>query len=58
MTGSKRQRFMAQTAYCMKCKSHNEVLNGTEVVWKNGMKALKGTCKSCGTKVNKILGKA
>jgi endogenous inhibitor of DNA gyrase (YacG/DUF329 family) len=48
---------MAQ-AYCVKCSKNVEVSNGEEVVWKNGMKALKGKCPTCGTTVNRILGKA
>ena len=43
---------------CMKCKKQVEIKNGKEVVFKNGMKALKGECPECGTKVCRILGKA
>ena len=32
--------------------------NEKEVTMKNGMKALKGTCGKCGTKVFRIVGKA
>ncbi len=35
----------------MKCKETVEIKNGTEVVMKNGMKAMKGECPKCGTKV-------
>lgn len=42
----------------MKCKEQVEIQNGAEVVMKNGMKAMKGECGSCGTKVFRILGKA
>lgn len=45
-------------AYCVKCKEKREISDAEEVVMKNGMKALKGTCPECGTKVFKILGKA
>ncbi|MFA5858004.1 MAG: DUF5679 domain-containing protein [Elusimicrobiota bacterium] len=31
--------------------------DGVEVVMKNGMKALKGVCPDCGTKVFRIIGK-
>ncbi|MBU0615090.1 MAG: hypothetical protein KJ601_03275 [Nanoarchaeota archaeon] len=43
---------------CMKCKKEVEIKNPEEVVMKNGMKAAKGTCGACGTKVFRILGKA
>ncbi len=43
---------------CMKCKKQVEIKDGKEVVFKNGMKALKGKCPECGTTVCRILGKA
>ncbi len=43
---------------CMKCKKEVEIKNPKEVVMKNGMKAVKGECPVCGTKVFRILGKA
>lgn len=43
---------------CMKCKQGVEIKNGKETVMKNGMKAMKGECPKCGTKVFRILGKA
>lgn len=43
---------------CMKCKKTVEISKGQEVVMKNGMKAIKGECATCGTKVFRILGKA
>jgi len=43
---------------CMKCKKQVEIQSGKEVVMKNGMKAMKGECAKCGTKVFRILGKA
>jgi hypothetical protein len=42
----------------MKCKEQVEIQNSEEVVMKNGMKAVKGSCGACGTKVFRILGKA
>ncbi len=42
----------------MKCKKEVEMKNSKEVVMKNGMKAAKGECPACGTKVFRILGKA
>ncbi|MBU0573867.1 MAG: DUF5679 domain-containing protein [Candidatus Margulisiibacteriota bacterium] len=46
---------MAQ-AYCVKCKKKVEVKDAKEVTMKNGRKALKGVCPTCGTKVFKIGG--
>jgi len=43
---------------CMKCKKEVEIKNGKEIVMKNKMKAMKGTCTKCGTKMFKITGKA
>lgn len=45
-------------ARCMKCKKSVEVKNPEDVVMKNGMKAVKGVCPVCGTKVFRITGKA
>ncbi len=44
-------------AYCVKCKAKKEMKDTAEVTMKNGRKALKGTCSSCGTGMYKILGK-
>jgi Zn finger protein HypA/HybF involved in hydrogenase expression len=44
--------------YCVKCKSKREIQNGAEVTMKNGRKAMKGTCPTCGTGMFRILGKA
>ena len=43
---------------CMKCKKSVEIKDGKEVTMKNKMKAMKGLCPKCGTKVFRILGKA
>jgi DNA-directed RNA polymerase subunit RPC12/RpoP len=43
---------------CMKCKKQVEIKDPADQVMKNGMKAMKGTCPTCGTKVFRILGKA
>jgi len=43
---------------CMKCKKAVKIKNPKELVMKNGMKAAKGECPVCGTKVFRILGKA
>jgi len=42
---------------CMRCRGEVEIKDGKEVVMKNGMKAMKGSCPKCGTKVFRILGK-
>jgi hypothetical protein len=43
--------------YCVKCKAKKEMKDSNEVTMKNGRRALKGTCSSCGTGMYKILGK-
>jgi len=43
---------------CMKCKKQVEIKDSKEIKMKNGMKAAKGECPKCGTKVFRILGKA
>lgn len=43
---------------CMKCKRKVEIENPKEIIMKNRMKAIKGVCHKCGTKVFKIVGKA
>ena len=44
--------------YCVKCKAKKEIVDGVEEVMKNGRKAIKGKCPTCGTVMFKILGKA
>ena len=44
--------------YCVKWKSKKEISDANEVVMKNGRKAMKGKCPSCGTGMFRILGKA
>ena len=44
--------------YCVKCKEKREMKDPEEVIMKNKMKAMKGTCTKCGTKIFKIVGKA
>ncbi|MEK6823106.1 MAG: DUF5679 domain-containing protein [Nanoarchaeota archaeon] len=43
---------------CMKCKMEVEMKNPKDTIMKNGMKAAKGECPKCGTKVFRIIGKA
>ena len=42
--------------YCVKCKAKSEMINASESTMKNGRRALKGKCKTCGTGMYKILG--
>ena len=42
--------------YCVKCKAKKEIINGVEETMKNGRKAIKGKCPTCGTVMFKILG--
>ena len=49
--------FMAE-GYCVKCKAKKEISAGVEETMKNGRKAIKGKCPTCGTVMFKILGKA
>ena len=44
-------------AYCMKCKVKRELQEGKEHVMKNGRRAMKGKCATCGTSMFRILGK-
>ena len=42
--------------YCVKCKAKKEIINGLEETIKNGRRAIKGKCPTCGTVMFKILG--
>jgi Zn finger protein HypA/HybF involved in hydrogenase expression len=42
--------------YCVKCKAKKEIANATEETMKNGRRAMKGKCPTCGTNMFKILG--
>ena len=44
--------------YCVKCKAKKEIVDAVEETMKNGRKAIKGKCPTCGTVMFKILGKA
>lgn len=44
-------------ARCMKCRKQVEIKDPKEVVLKNNLKAIKGVCPACGTKVCRIIGK-
>jgi len=47
---------MAQ-GYCVKCKSKRDMANEKPVTMKNGRKAVKGKCPTCGTGMYRIQGK-
>ena len=49
---------MKFTAYSVKLKKVVEIANPQIVTMKNGRKALKGSCSTCGTGMYKILGKS
>ena len=42
--------------YCVKCKAKKEIADGVEELMKNGRKAIKGKCPTCGVVMFKILG--
>jgi len=42
---------------CMRCKQQREMKDAQETTMKNGLKAMKGVCSVCGTKMFKIIGK-
>jgi len=48
---------MATKGYCVKCKSKKEMKDEKQVTMKNGRKAIKGVCVTCGTSMFCILGK-
>ena len=50
--------YQIMEGYCVKCKSKREIKDGNEVTMKNGRKAMKGSCPTCGTGMFRILGKA
>jgi len=50
--------YKIMEGYCVKCKSKKDIKGGAEVTMKNGRKAMKGTCPTCGTGMFRILGKA
>jgi hypothetical protein len=47
--------FMAE-GYCVKCKAKKAIVDAVEELMKNGRKAIKGKCPTCGTVMFKILG--
>jgi len=55
MATSEQELHMAE-GYCVKCKAKKEIADGVEELMKNGRKAIKGKCPTCGTVMFKILG--
>jgi len=43
--------------YCVKCREKRH-FDGTAVELANGRRAAQGTCPTCGTKMNRMLGKS
>jgi len=54
----RRQILFMSEGYCVKCKAKKPIADGVEETMKNGRKAIKGKCPTCGTVMFKILGKA
>lgn len=50
------QLFSMPEGYCVKCKAKKEIVDAVEETMKNGRKAIKGKCPTCGTVMFKILG--
>ena len=48
--------FFMPEGYCVKCKAKKENIDAVEETMKNGRKAIKGKCPTCGTVMFKILG--
>jgi hypothetical protein len=42
--------------YCFKCKAKKEIAEAVEKTMKNGRKAIKGKCPTCGVGMFKFLG--
>jgi uncharacterized Zn finger protein (UPF0148 family) len=42
--------------YCVKCKARKPIADAVEELMKNGRKAIKGKCPTCGVVMFKILG--
>ena len=44
------------SGYCVKCRAKKDMKNPQKVKMKNGRRATKGTCPTCGTKMFRIGG--
>jgi len=49
-------KFFMPEGYCVKCKAKKEIIDAVEETMKNGRKAIKGKCPTCGTVMFKSLG--
>lgn len=49
-------RIIMPEGYCVKCKAKKEIADAVEELMKNGRKAIKGKCPTCGVVMFKILG--
>ena len=49
-------KILMPEGYCVKCKAKKEISDAVEETMKNGRKAIKGKCPTCGTVMFKILG--
>jgi hypothetical protein len=49
-------KFSMPEGYCVKCKAKKQIVGAVEEAMKNGRKAIKGKCPTCGTVMFKILG--
>lgn len=52
----RRVKFVMADGYCVKCKAKKPIADGVEETMKNGRKAVKGKCPTCGAVMFKILG--
>ncbi|HTI68512.1 MAG TPA: DUF5679 domain-containing protein [Candidatus Limnocylindria bacterium] len=48
--------YVMVEGYCVKCKAKKPIADGVEETMKNGRKAVKGKCPTCGAVMFKILG--
>jgi hypothetical protein len=48
--------FFMPEGYCVKCKAKKEIVDAVEETMKNGRKAIKGKCPTCGAVIFKFLG--
>jgi Domain of unknown function (DUF5679) len=48
--------WLMPEGYCVKCKAKKEIAEAVEELMKNGRKAIKGKCPTCGVVMFKILG--
>ncbi len=53
----RKERLMAEIAYCVKCKAKREMQDAQRVTMQNGRPAMKGKCPVCGTTLFKIMPK-